>query len=163
MCGKERLLELIRDFILFDGGIKKVPRVHQYFGVAAAQETVKALTGGIIWHTQGSGKSLVMVQLTKRILENKHDARVVVVTDRDELDKQIEAVLKAAGAVPEAEKVRATSTRDLATKPEQTTRGRPALRLRQQAPGPHQAALLRWNWVVGRGKETRYTMPVSDL
>jgi type I restriction enzyme R subunit len=119
MCCTERLLELIHDFILFDGGKKKVPRVHQFFGVVAAQEAVKARTGGIIWHTQGSGKSLVMVLLAKWILENKHDARVVVVTDRDELDKQIESVLKAAGAVPEAEKVRAKSTRDLAAKLEQ--------------------------------------------
>jgi type I restriction enzyme R subunit len=116
MCGKERLLELIHDFILFDGGIKKVPRVHQYFGIKAAQEHVKRREGGIIWHTQGSGKSIVMVLLAKWILENRHDARVVVVTDRDELDKQIEKVLKQAGAVPEADKVRATSGHDLREK-----------------------------------------------
>ena len=58
---KERLLELIKDFVLFDGGIKKLPRVHQYFGIKAAQETIKQGNGGIIWHTQGSGKSIVMV------------------------------------------------------------------------------------------------------
>lgn len=121
MCRKERLLELIHDFVLFDGGIKKVPRVHQYFGIKAAQEKVKAHEGGIIWHTQGSGKSIVMVLLAKWILENKHDARVVVVTDRDELDKQIEKVLKQAGAVPESDKVRATSGSNLREKLGQAT------------------------------------------
>lgn len=101
MCRKERLLKLIHDFVLFDGGIKKVPQVHQYFGVKAAQKRILAREGSIIWQTQGSGKSIVMVLLAKWILENKHDARVVVVTDRDELDKQIEKVLKQAGAVPQ--------------------------------------------------------------
>ena len=91
MCRKERLIELMHDFVLFDGGVKKLPRVHQYFGVKAAQEHVNAYEGGIIWHTQGSGKSIVMVLLAKWILENKPNARVVIVTDRDELDKQIEA------------------------------------------------------------------------
>ncbi|MCH7225112.1 type I restriction endonuclease subunit R [Haloferula sp. A504] len=116
MCRKDRLLELIHDFVLFDGGVKKVPRVHQYFGVKAAQEKVRAREGGIIWQTQGSGKSIVMVLLAKWILENRHDARVVVVTDRDELDKQIEKVLKQAGAVPETDEVRATSGHDLREK-----------------------------------------------
>ncbi len=116
MCRKDRLLELIHDFVLFDGGVKKVPRVHQYFGVKAAQEKVRAREGGIIWQTQGSGKSIVMVLLAKWILENRHDARVVVVTDRDELDKQIEKVLKQAGAVPETDEVRVTSGHDLQEK-----------------------------------------------
>ncbi|MBN1320532.1 MAG: type I restriction endonuclease subunit R [Thermoleophilia bacterium] len=56
MCGKARFLELVHDFVLFDGGVKKVPRVHQYFGVKAAQAHVRRREGGIIWHTQGSGK-----------------------------------------------------------------------------------------------------------
>ena len=56
MCSKERLLELMHDFILFDGGIKKVPRVHQYFGIKKAQEFARRREGGIIWHTQGSGE-----------------------------------------------------------------------------------------------------------
>jgi type I restriction enzyme R subunit len=97
MCGKERLIELMHDFVLFDAGTKKLPRVHQYFGVKAAQAHVKAYKGGIIWHTQGSGKSIVMVLLAKWILENNPRARVVVVTDRDELDKQIEGVFQDAG------------------------------------------------------------------
>lgn len=97
MCAKNRLIELMHDFVLFDGGVKKLPRVHQYFGIKAAQERVAAGKGGILWHTQGSGKSIVMVLLAKWILENRPNARVVVVTDRDELDKQIEGVFTEAG------------------------------------------------------------------
>lgn len=109
MCNKKRLLELIYDFVLFDGGIKKLPRVHQYFGIKAAQEHVKRREGGIIWHTQGSGKSIVMVLLAKWILENNPHARVAIITDRDELDKQIERVFTDAGETI----VRTTSGRDL--------------------------------------------------
>ena len=97
MCQKVRFLELLYDFVLFDGGIKKLPRPHQYFGIKAAQEHVRQRKGGILWHTQGSGKSIVMVLLAKWILENNPHARVVVVTDRDELDKQIERVFTEAG------------------------------------------------------------------
>ncbi len=113
MCSKERLLELIYSFVLFDGGVKKLPRVHQYFGIKAAQERVRRRQGGIIWHTQGSGKSITMVLLAKWILENNPKARIVVLTDRDELDKQIERVLKDAGAVPKSDSIRATSGREL--------------------------------------------------
>lgn len=94
MCDKERFLEIVYDFILFDGGIKKLPRVHQYFAIKEAQSFIKRYEGGIIWHTQGSGKSIVMVFLAKWILENNPKARVAIVTDRDELDKQIERVFK---------------------------------------------------------------------
>src|SRR5258705_12559446 len=97
MCAKERLLELMHDFVLFDGGVKKLPRAHQYFGVKAAQAHARQNTGGIIWHTQGSGKSIVMVLLAKWILENNPNARVAIITDRDELDKQIEGVFAGAG------------------------------------------------------------------
>jgi len=111
LCNKQRLIELMYDFILFDGGIKKLPRAHQYFGVKAAQEHVKQRRGGIIWHTQGSGKSIVMVMLAKWILENSPQARVVIITDRDELDKQIERVFRDVG-----EKIkRSSSGRDLLT------------------------------------------------
>ena len=112
MCRKDRLIELMRDFVLFDGGIKKVPRVHQYFGVRAAQEHVRRKQGGIIWHTQGSGKSIVMVLLARWILENYPHARVLVITDRDELDKQIERVFRDAREKP----YRAKSGRDLMRK-----------------------------------------------
>jgi type I restriction enzyme, R subunit len=97
LCAKGRLLELMHDFVLFDGGQKKLPRVHQYFGIKAAQEHVRDRKGGIIWHTQGSGKSIVMVLLSRWILENRPHARVVIVTDRDELDKQIQRVFNDAG------------------------------------------------------------------
>jgi type I restriction enzyme R subunit len=97
MCRKDRLIELIHDFVLFDGGVKKLPRVHQYFGIKAAQEFARQKKGGIIWHTQGSGKSIVMVLLAKWILENNPNARVALITDRDELDKQIERVFTEAG------------------------------------------------------------------
>jgi len=109
MCQKVRFLELLYDFVLFDGGVKKLPRPHQYFGIKAAQEHVRRHKGGIIWHTQGSGKSIVMVLLAKWILENNPHARVVVVTDRDELDKQIERVFTEAGEAI----TRTTSGRDL--------------------------------------------------
>lgn len=97
MCNKERLIELMRDFVLFDGGIKKLPRAHQYFGVKAAQLHVAQGRGGIIWHTQGAGKSILMVLLARWILQTRPDARVVIVTDRAELDGQIEGVFHDAG------------------------------------------------------------------
>lgn len=97
LCSKARLLELMHDFVLFDGGVKKLPRVHQYFGIKAAQAHVQQKRGGIIWHTQGAGKSILMVLLARWILENKPAARVAIVTDRDELDRQIERVFKDAG------------------------------------------------------------------
>ncbi|HUW19435.1 MAG TPA: type I restriction endonuclease subunit R [Sedimentisphaerales bacterium] len=94
LCDKERFIELIHDFIVFDRGIKKLCRHNQYFGVKAAQQRVRKREGGIIWHTQGSGKSLIMVWLTKWIRESMSDARVLIITDRDELDKQIEKIFK---------------------------------------------------------------------
>jgi type I restriction enzyme, R subunit len=92
LCNKARILELIHDFIVFDAGTKKLCRHNQYFGVRAAQDHVKRREGGIIWHTQGSGKSLTMVWLAKWIRENVRDGRVLIITDRTELDEQIEKV-----------------------------------------------------------------------
>ena len=109
MCCKNRLIELMHDFVLFDGGQKKLPRAHQYFGVKAAQAHVRQRKGGIIWHTQGSGKSIVMVLLAKWILENNPNARVAIITDRDELDKQIQGVFSSA----DIDIVRSTSGHDL--------------------------------------------------
>ena len=94
LCDKAQLLELIHDFVVFDAGTKKLCRHNQYFGVKAAQAHVKRREGGIIWHTQGSGKSLTMVWLAKWLRENVKDARVVIITDRTELDEQIERVFK---------------------------------------------------------------------
>lgn len=97
LCEKNRIIELMHDFVLFDGGVKKLPRAHQYFGIKAAQQHVREKKGGIIWHTQGSGKSIVMVLLAKWILENNPNARVAIITDREELDKQIEGVFTGIG------------------------------------------------------------------
>jgi type I restriction enzyme R subunit len=97
LCEKHRFLELIHDFIVFDAGTKKLCRHNQYFGVKAAQDRVHKRDGGIIWHTQGSGKSLTMVWLAKWILENITSSRVLIITDRTELDEQIEKVFKGVG------------------------------------------------------------------
>ncbi|MEQ1622867.1 MAG: type I restriction endonuclease subunit R [Methylophilaceae bacterium] len=117
MFDKVRLLDLIRNFIIFDGGQKKVPRVHQYLGVKAAQERVKQQEGGVIWHTQGSGKSILMVLIAKWLLEFDPHARILVITDRDELDKQIVGVMKNAGVIGEdAASPRITSRAELVEK-----------------------------------------------
>ncbi|MEO0900248.1 MAG: HsdR family type I site-specific deoxyribonuclease [Bacteroidota bacterium] len=97
LCNKKRLLELVYDFTIFDKGVKKVCRPNQYFGIKAAQERILDRKGGILWHTQGSGKSLTMVWLTKWIRENITDSRVLIITDREELDDQIEKLFKAVG------------------------------------------------------------------
>ncbi|QDU32206.1 Type-1 restriction enzyme R protein [Poriferisphaera corsica] len=96
VCSKQKLLEIIHDFVVFDAGIKKTCRPNQYFGVKAAQERVKQREGGIIWHTQGSGKSLTMVWLAKWLRDPQRTGskgnRVLIITDRTELDEQIEKV-----------------------------------------------------------------------
>lgn len=109
---KERFIELLHDFIVFDRGIKKHSRPNQYFGIKAAQDFVKRKEGGIIWHTQGSGKSLTMVWLTKWIREFNDDARVLIITDREELDEQIEKVYKGI----QEDIYRTTSGKDLLSK-----------------------------------------------
>ncbi len=93
-CTKERLIDIIHNFIVFDAGVKKLCRPNQYFGVHEAQKFIARKEGGIIWHTQGSGKSLTMVWLAKWIRENITDARLLIITDRTELDEQIEKVFK---------------------------------------------------------------------
>ncbi|MCC4264752.1 HsdR family type I site-specific deoxyribonuclease [Oceanimonas baumannii] len=92
LCEKSRFLEIIHNFIVFDAGVKKTCRHNQFFGIQAAKAHIARKEGGIIWHTQGSGKSLTMVWLAKWIRENVKDARVLIVTDRTELDEQIEKV-----------------------------------------------------------------------
>ncbi|CBJ79170.1 Type I site-specific deoxyribonuclease HsdR [Xenorhabdus bovienii str. Jollieti] len=92
ICSKPRFLQLIHDFIVFDAGVKKACRHNQFFGVEAAKKRILQREGGIIWHTQGSGKSLTMVWLAKWIRENVPNSRVLIVTDRTELDAQIEKV-----------------------------------------------------------------------
>jgi type I restriction enzyme, R subunit len=93
-CTPDRLLEFIHDFVIFDHGTKKLCRPNQFFGVKAAQQHISRREGGIIWHTQGSGKSLTMVWLAKWIRENQQDARLLIITDRTELDEQIEKVFQ---------------------------------------------------------------------
>jgi type I restriction enzyme R subunit len=93
----ERVFDMIQYFTLFDNNIKKIARYQQYFAVCEIMNEIKQFTdagkrkGGVIWHTQGSGKSLTMVMLAKRIMSDKdiQSPRVVIVTDRINLDKQI--------------------------------------------------------------------------
>ena len=100
-----RLLELIYQFIVFDGGIKKIARYQQYFAIKATINRVAHLnaqgsrTGGVIWHTTGSGKSLTMVMLAKALALHPgiRNPRVVLVTDRVDLDTQIYKTFQACG------------------------------------------------------------------
>lgn len=95
MFYKKRFLDLIHNFIIFDKGIKKVCRYNQYYAIKRAQyRLTEEKRGGIIWHTQGSGKTLSMIWLSKWILANNPNARVLIVTDREELDDQIEKAYK---------------------------------------------------------------------
>jgi type I restriction enzyme R subunit len=112
LCSRQRLLQVIHDFVIFDHGVKKVCRPHQYFGVVAAQGRVRTREGGIIWHSQGSGKSLTMVWLAKWIYEHVPGARVLIVTDRTELDEQIEGIFLGV----EEKIVRTRSGKDLVSK-----------------------------------------------
>ena len=90
MLEPTRLLDLIRNFVIFDAGQKKVPRLHQYEGVKAAQERIRKHEGGVIWHTRRAAAKHPDGAAGKWLLEHDPDARILVVTDRDELDKQIE-------------------------------------------------------------------------
>lgn len=118
LCRPERLLDIVRRFTVFDGGVRKVARHQQYFGIKAAIERVKQYDlgdvrkGGVIWHTQGSGKSLTMVMLGRGLALDKDivNPRIVIVTDRDDLDKQIRDTFKSC----EMEPVRARSGAHLA-------------------------------------------------
>ena len=95
MFYRKRFLDLIHNFVVFDKGIKKVCRYNQYYAIKRTQNRLEQRKqGGIIWHTQGSGKTLTMVWLSKWILSNHPEARVLIVTDRDELDEQIEKTYK---------------------------------------------------------------------
>ncbi|WP_444671074.1 type I restriction endonuclease subunit R [Flavobacterium columnare] len=97
LCNKERFLDIIYNGVVFDAGRKKLPRPHQYFALKEAQKFIQQKEGGIIWHTQGSGKSILMIILAKWILENVTNSRVVILTDRTELDKQIAATFEGIG------------------------------------------------------------------
>ena len=90
MFSPRRFLEIVRNFVIFDKGKKKLCRYTQFYGIRRALKRLKKNEGGIIWHSQGSGKSLTMVWLSKLVIERDTEARVLIVTDRDELDDQIE-------------------------------------------------------------------------
>lgn len=117
LCRPGRLLDLAYRFTVFDGGIKKIARYQQYFVVKSTLERIKQLDGegrrkgGIIWHTQGSGKSLTMVMLARNLALDPGvpNPRIVLVTDRDDLDKQLGNTFAACGLEPN----RATSGRHL--------------------------------------------------
>lgn len=96
MLSRERLLELIRYFILYDNNVKKIARYQQFFGIQTAMKRIKGeddknTKSGVIWHTQGSGKSLTMVMLVKKIIADPDikNPRFVLVNDRINLDKQL--------------------------------------------------------------------------
>jgi type I restriction enzyme R subunit len=118
LCRPERLLDIVRRFTVFDGGVRKIARHQQYFGIKAAIERVKQYDlgnirkGGVIWHTQGSGKSLTMVMLGRGLALDRDivNPRIVIVTDRDDLDKQIRDTFKSC----EMEPIRARSGSHLA-------------------------------------------------
>jgi type I restriction enzyme R subunit len=113
LCRPPRLLDLVRRFTVFDGGIRKIARHQQFFGIRTAVELIKQYNldgtrkGGVIWHTQGSGKSLTMVMLGRALALDKavKNPRLIIVTDRDDLDKQIKGTFKSC----EMEPVRATT------------------------------------------------------
>jgi len=117
LCRPERLIELAGKFVLYDGGIKKIARYHQYDAVEQALKRILSRRsdgtrpGGVIWHTQGSGKSLTMVMLANAIALSKEieNPRIILVTDRTDLDKQIAGTFYRCGLEPK----RATSGADL--------------------------------------------------
>lgn len=117
LCRPERLLELAWKFTVFDGGFRKIARYQQYFVIKSTLHRVKqsdqagARRGGIIWHTQGSGKSLTMVMLARNLALDPEiqNPRIVLVTDRDDLDRQLGNTFAACGL----EANRATSGRNL--------------------------------------------------
>ncbi|WP_353197713.1 HsdR family type I site-specific deoxyribonuclease [Parapedobacter defluvii] len=100
LLSKERLLDIIHDFILFEGGVvKKVARYQQYFAIHKVMQRIKPIKGGrrkggVVWHTQGSGKSLTMAMLAKKIKQEIKNPKIILVTDRIDLDNQITRTLK---------------------------------------------------------------------
>ncbi len=92
ICAKQRFLELIYAGVLFDGGRKKLAAPHHYFALKAAQASLHKNEGGMIWHPPGSGKSTMMVLLAKWILENKPNARILILSDKSELVEQLEGM-----------------------------------------------------------------------
>lgn len=104
LCRPERLMDIIFNFVLFDNGEKKIARYQQYFAVKKSMNRILQIeggkrTGGVIWHTQGSGKSLTMVMLAQAIAMEKsiRNPKIVLVTDRTDLDTQITGTFRKCG------------------------------------------------------------------
>lgn len=116
----KRLLDLVRNFIIYDNGKKKITRYQQYFAIKKTLTRLQEMDetgkrkGGLIWHTQGSGKSLTMVMLVKNLIETINNPRVIVVTDRTDLDIQIRDTFKACNIKTGVQQ--ATSCKDLEEK-----------------------------------------------
>ncbi len=117
MLQKERVIDLAAHYVLYDGNVKKIMRYQQYFGIKKILQRIHTLEegpngerrrGGVIWHTQGSGKSLTMVNLVREIIEDPtiENPRIIVVTDRIDLDKQISGTFKAAGLKKQVKRVK---------------------------------------------------------
>ena len=108
LCRPERLLDIVRRFTVFDAGERKIARHQQFFGVRAAIANIhrrnadNARRGGVIWHTQGSGKSLTMVMLGRALALDRQIAnpRIIIVTDRKDLDRQIKTTFKSCDMNP---------------------------------------------------------------
>jgi type I restriction enzyme, R subunit len=108
LCRPARLLDMIRRFTVFDGATRKIARHQQFFGIRRAIERIKQRDtdgdrkGGVIWHTQGSGKSLTMVMLGRALALDRDvkNPRLIIVTDRDDLDKQIKGTFKSCEMEP---------------------------------------------------------------
>lgn len=109
LCRPERMLEIAYRFNLFDGGLKKIARYQQYFAIQRTLNHVQNLDsegrrrGGIVWHTQGSGKSLTMVMLARSLAQATDipNPRIILVTDRKDLDKQIRDTFAACDMEPQ--------------------------------------------------------------
>ncbi|HAQ20094.1 MAG TPA: restriction endonuclease subunit R [Prolixibacteraceae bacterium] len=104
LCRPERLMDIIFNFVLFDNGEKKIARYQQYFAVKKSMKRILQIeggrrNGGVIWHTQGSGKSLTMVMLAQAIAMEKsiRNPKIVLVTDRTDLDTQITGTFRKCG------------------------------------------------------------------
>lgn len=116
----DRLLDLVRNFIIYDNGIKKITRYQQFFAIKKTVARVDNVDengkrqGGLIWHTQGSGKSLTMVMLVKNLIEVIQNPRIIVVTDRRDLDVQIRDTFAACNIKKGVQQ--ATSCKDLIEK-----------------------------------------------
>lgn len=104
LCSPKRLLDLTFNYILFDNGEKKIARYQQYFVIKKAMDRIRIMEGGrrkggVIWHTQGSGKSLTMVMLAQAIALEKSivNPKIILVTDRVDLDEQITGTFRKCG------------------------------------------------------------------